>query len=89
MHILMHKVGDTTSLISYPMSPHPSPPPPFSFSSPKPVVMNLACVIMHMSMPEALVAATINAAQALGQSKMHGSLEKGKWGNLLLLDAPS
>ncbi|GFN74919.1 imidazolonepropionase [Plakobranchus ocellatus] len=54
-----------------------------------PIVMNLACVMLHMSMQEALAAATINSAQALGQSSMHGSLEKGKWGNLLLLDAPT
>ncbi|GFR72113.1 imidazolonepropionase [Elysia marginata] len=54
-----------------------------------PVVMNLACVTLHMSMPESLVAATINAAHSLGQSAMHGSLERGKWGNLVLLDAPT
>ncbi|RUS88362.1 hypothetical protein EGW08_003874 [Elysia chlorotica] len=54
-----------------------------------PVVMNLACVVLHMSMPEALAASTINAAHALGQSAMHGSLERGKWGNLVLLGAPT
>lgn len=54
-----------------------------------PVVMNLACVTFHMSMSEALVAATINAAHALGLSTMHGSLERGKWGNLVILDAPT
>lgn len=53
-----------------------------------PLVMNLACVTLKMSMPEALVAATLNAAAALGQSDLHGSLEPGKLGNLLILDAP-
>ncbi|KAH9503599.1 putative imidazolonepropionase [Bulinus truncatus] len=54
-----------------------------------PVVMNLACVTMNMSMPEALVAATLNAAHALGRSGTHGSLEVGKVGNMILLQAPS
>nr|KAG5697100.1 hypothetical protein BaRGS_002016 [Batillaria attramentaria] len=53
-----------------------------------PLVMNLACVTLRMSMAEALVAATLNAAAALGQADLHGSLERGKLGNLLVLDAP-
>ncbi|KAH0616761.1 hypothetical protein JD844_028133, partial [Phrynosoma platyrhinos] len=40
-----------------------------------PVVMHLACVNMKMSMKEALAAATINAAYALGKSHSHGSIE--------------
>ncbi|KAK6993463.1 imidazolonepropionase [Biomphalaria glabrata] len=54
-----------------------------------PLVMNLACVTMKMSMPEALVAATLNAAHALDRSESHGSLEVGKVGNMLLVTAPS
>ncbi|XP_059165218.1 probable imidazolonepropionase [Physella acuta] len=54
-----------------------------------PLVMNLACVTMKMSMPEALAAATLNSAHALGRSTSHGSIEVGKWGNLILLDTPS
>ncbi|XP_070295762.1 probable imidazolonepropionase [Salvelinus sp. IW2-2015] len=54
----------------------------------KPVVMHLACVNMRMSMPEALAAATINAAYALGRSHTHGSLEVNKHGDLLVLNAP-
>jgi imidazolonepropionase len=38
-------------------------------------------------MPEALNAATINAAHALNVSDKHGSLEVGKYGNMLILDA--
>ncbi|WAR25233.1 HUTI-like protein, partial [Mya arenaria] len=52
-----------------------------------PMVMHLACVLLHISMPEALNAATINAAHALGVSDMHGSLEVGKYGNLVILDS--
>lgn len=48
--------------------------------------MHLACVNMRMSMPEALAAATINAAYALGRSHTHGSLEVNKHGDLLVLD---
>lgn len=60
----------------------------FSPPCPKPIVMHLACVNMRMSMPEALAAATINAAYALGRSHTHGSLEAGKHGDLLVIAAP-
>lgn len=49
--------------------------------------MHLACVNLRLSMPEALVAATINAAAALGMSDSHGSLEVGKRGDMLILNA--
>ena len=51
-------------------------------------VMNLACIMFRMSMEEALVAATLNAAASVGKSDMHGSIEVGKWGDLVLIDAP-
>ncbi|XP_053402939.1 probable imidazolonepropionase isoform X2 [Mercenaria mercenaria] len=51
-----------------------------------PIVMHLACVILRMSMPETLNAATINAAYALNVSDKHGSLEVGKYGNFVVLD---
>lgn len=54
----------------------------------QPIVMHLACVNMRMSMPEALAAATINAAYALGRCDTHGSLEVGKHGDLLVVNAP-
>lgn len=53
-----------------------------------PMVMHLACVNMRMSMPEALAAATINAAYALGKSHTHGSLEVGKQGDLIIISSP-
>uniref|UniRef100_A0A8D0XJW5 Probable imidazolonepropionase n=1 Tax=Sus scrofa TaxID=9823 RepID=A0A8D0XJW5_PIG len=53
-----------------------------------PMVMHLACVNMRMSMPEALAAATINAAYALGRSHTHGSLEIGKQGDLIIINSP-
>ncbi|XP_003476271.1 probable imidazolonepropionase [Cavia porcellus] len=52
-----------------------------------PMVMHLACVNLRMSMPEALAAATINAAYALGKSHTHGSLEVGKQGDFIIVNA--
>ncbi|NXN07874.1 HUTI imidazolonepropionase, partial [Indicator maculatus] len=52
-----------------------------------PMVMHLACVNMKMSMTEALAAATINAAYALGKSDTHGSIEAGKQGDLLVINS--
>lgn len=50
--------------------------------------MHLACIQLHLSMSEALVAATLNAAASLGKSDIMGSLEVGKLGDMLILDAP-
>jgi len=50
--------------------------------------MHLACVLLHLSMSEALAAATLNAAASLGMSDTHGSLERGKLADMLVIDAP-
>ena len=62
---------------------------PNAFCCDMPTVMNLACVTFGLTMAESLVASTINAASALGVAANCGSLEIGKDGDLLLLDAPS
>ncbi|KAK8788891.1 hypothetical protein V5799_021335 [Amblyomma americanum] len=54
-----------------------------------PMVMYLACVLCGMSLEESLVAATINGAATLGRASTHGSLESGKYADLLVLEAPS
>jgi len=51
-----------------------------------PHVMNLACVMMRMTMNEALVAATINAAASLEKSKQYGSIEVGKYGDFVIIN---
>lgn len=51
------------------------------------MVMHLACVLLHMSMQEALAAATINAAASLGLSDRRGSLEVGKAADMIILNA--
>ncbi|RXN21445.1 putative imidazolonepropionase [Labeo rohita] len=61
---------------------------PNAYCCSMPMVMHLACVLMKMSMPEALAASTINAAYALNRSHTHGSLEIGKQGDLVIINAP-
>jgi imidazolonepropionase len=51
-----------------------------------PFVMNLACTTMKMTLSEALVAATINSAASMNKSTTHGSLEVGKYGNMVILN---
>jgi len=50
-------------------------------------VMNLACVTMRMSVQEALVASTLNAAYSMGVQETHGSLEVGKHADIVLVNA--
>lgn len=47
-------------------------------------VLSLACVIMRMTPEEAINAATINSAYAMGLSATHGSICKGKVANLFI-----
>ena len=54
-----------------------------------PAVMALACLGAGLSSEEALVAATLNAAAALGRAARIGSVEAGKQADLVVLDAPS
>jgi imidazolonepropionase len=54
-----------------------------------PAILALACLEMGLSIEEALTAATLNAAAALGRADNIGSLEEGKRGDLVVLNAPT
>jgi len=48
-------------------------------------VIALACRNMHLTPAEAVAAATINAAAAIGRQDQAGSLEPGKQADLIIL----
>jgi imidazolonepropionase len=51
-----------------------------------PMVLSLACTQLRMTPAEAIAAATINAAYALGREERLGSLEKGKQADLAVFE---
>ena len=51
--------------------------------------ISLACHKMRMTPAEAVTAATINAAAALGLDKKIGTIERGKRADLIVLDVPT
>lgn len=63
--------------------------PGSSHTESMPAVIALACLGAGLSSEEALVAATLNAAAALGRADRLGSVEVGKQADLVVLDAPS
>lgn len=52
-------------------------------------ILSLACINMQMSIEEAIVAATLHGAAALGIADTCGSLEVGKRADVVLYDVPS
>lgn len=52
-----------------------------------PLTFALACIYMHFSVEEAITAMTLNGAAALNRADSIGSIETGKKGDLVLLDA--
>jgi imidazolonepropionase len=51
-------------------------------------VIALACRYLHLTPAQALAAATINAAFAVGRGDVIGSLEVGKQADVVILDVP-
>lgn len=58
------------------------------FTPSMPFVMALGCFAMNMTLEEALVASTANAAAALDLQDQYGSLEPGKWLDAVVVDGP-
>lgn len=54
-----------------------------------PLVIALATIYMGMTIEEAITALTLNGAAALDRADSIGSLDKGKNGDIIILDAPS
>lgn len=54
-----------------------------------PLAMSLACLGLRLTPAEALAAATINAAAAIGEDGVAGSLEPGKRADLVVWDVPT
>ena len=63
--------------------------PGSSHTESMPAIMALGSLGAGLTSEEALVAATLNAAAALGRAGRIGSLEPGKQADLVVLDAPS
>jgi imidazolonepropionase len=53
------------------------------------LIIALACYLMKLTPAEAVTAATINAAHAVGRAAEVGSLEAGKKADVIVLDAPN
>lgn len=54
-----------------------------------PIVISLACLLYGLTIPEALIGATLNSAKALGLDKKLGSLEVGKQADIIILNVPN
>lgn len=54
-----------------------------------PMILSLACTQMRMLPAEAITAATVNAAWAIGEQETVGTLEVGKAADALVLDMPN
>jgi imidazolonepropionase len=51
------------------------------------MVISLACSHLHMTPAEAIAAATINSAHAIGRGERAGSIEPGKDADIIILNA--
>jgi len=53
-----------------------------------PLMMTIACTHMHMSPEECITATTLNAAAAIDRSDTLGSIERGKYADIVLAPVP-
>ena len=53
-----------------------------------PTIMHIACVLFRMSMNEALIASTLNAAHSLNRGKTHGAISVNRVADFVVVAAP-
>jgi imidazolonepropionase len=63
--------------------------PGTSFTESMPAVIELACRMMRLTPAEAIVAATVNAACAIGRGSVAGSIAPGRPADLIITNAPN
>lgn len=63
--------------------------PGSGFTNSIPLMFALATIYMNMSIEETISAMTINGAAAIGRAETIGSIDKGKNGDLVILEYPS
>ncbi|OQY02182.1 MAG: hypothetical protein B6I22_13785 [Desulfobacteraceae bacterium 4572_123] len=63
--------------------------PGSSYTESMPFIIGLAILNMEMTIAEALTAATLNSAHAIGMASRVGSLDVGKQADFLLLEGES
>ncbi len=63
--------------------------PGSSMTESLPLMMTMGCLFYRMTPREVIEAVTLNAAKAIGKEHEIGSLEKGKQGDLVVLDIPN
>lgn len=53
------------------------------------LIMSLASLILKLTPEEVITGVTINGAASLGIEKTHGSIEEGKYADIVIFDAPN
>ena len=76
------KLIEAGAIVALATDYNPGTSPTFSM----PMILSLACTQLRMTPAEAITAATVNGAYALGREKRVGSLEVGKYADLGVFD---
>jgi imidazolonepropionase len=89
-HLAMKDVAPARKLVDagVPLALATDMNPGSSFSPSMPMMIALACRTLGLTPAESIVAATINAAHALGCGAETGSLEAGKRADVIVCDVP-
>lgn len=80
----VRRLADAGGAIALCSGYHPSDSPSFNMQ----MVVALAVLRLHLTIEQAIIFATINAAHALGRGDVTGSIECGKQADLIVLNIP-